>query len=182
MIDFTCKFAASPWERLPLSAENEPIMPEQPAYVPNPARSALMARIGGRDTGPELRVRRFLHARGLRYSLHDRHLTGRPDIVFRCRRIAVFVHGCFWHRHPGCSATRTPKTRLEFWEPKFRANVARDEQVRSALTEQGWRVIVIWECETTTEDALLSLTCAIKSARADDARDTLSYGRKRARR
>lgn len=154
-------------------------MPPQPAYLPNAARSALMARIGARNTGPELRVRRFLHARGLRYSLHGRNLAGRPDIVFRSRRIAVFVHGCFWHRHPGCAATRTPKTRTEFWEPKFLANVARDGQVQATLIAEAWRVVIVWECETTNEGALLRLARLIERTRLDDGRAASGRRQKR---
>ncbi|MEP9350215.1 very short patch repair endonuclease [Xanthobacter sp. KR7-225] len=115
----------------------------------DPARSAQMARVRGKDTKPELKVRRALHAAGLRFRLQARDLPGRPDIVFRSRRIAIFVHGCFWHRHrdPACKLTRAPKSRLNFWGPKFDANVARDERNQAALREQGWTVIVIWECD-----------------------------------
>ncbi|WP_412179948.1 very short patch repair endonuclease [Variovorax paradoxus] len=111
------------------------------------ARSRLMARIGGKGTKPELAVRSLLHRMGLRFRLHDRMLPGSPDIVLRRHRTVVFVHGCFWHRH-GCRMTTTPKTRKEFWQQKFDANVARDERSERKLEELGWRVLVVWECET----------------------------------
>lgn len=114
----------------------------------DPARSAQMARIKGRDTKPEMRVRRALHAAGLRYRLQARELPGRPDIVFRRARLAIFVHGCFWHRHPGCKHARTPKSRLDFWEPKLSANVDRDRRHEDELRAAGWSVLTIWECET----------------------------------
>ena len=118
------------------------------------ARSALMGRIRGRDTTPELAVRRALHALGYRFRTHVRGLPGRPDIVFPKRRAAVFVHGCFWHRH-GCSKTYTPKSRHGFWEDKFAANVERDGRVREALACADWRVFVAWECEIETDPALV---------------------------
>lgn len=106
-----------------------------------------MGRVRSSDTQPELFVRRALYAAGLRYRLHPKDVPGRPDVVFRARQIALFVHGCFWHRHPGCKATRTPKSRVTFWKAKFAENVARDRRVVKALTAAGWRVIVLWECE-----------------------------------
>lgn len=132
----------------------------------DPARSAQMALIRGADTKPELRVRRALHKLGLRYRLHDRRLPGRPDLAFPSRRIALFVHGCFWHRHPdpGCKLTRTPKSRLEFWESKFSENVERDFRKRRDLTTLGWRVITIWECETRSAERLAELGTAIRDA------------------
>jgi DNA mismatch endonuclease, patch repair protein len=113
-------------------------------------RSRVMARVKGRNTGPEMRLRRALHARGLRYRLHGAaaggKLAGSPDLVFAGRRAAVFVHGCFWHRHPGCPAASTPSTRTDYWLPKFERNVARDAVARTALRAAGWRVAVVWEC------------------------------------
>lgn len=111
-------------------------------------RSENMRRIRGRDTRPEMAVRRALHARGLRFRLHRRDLPGRPDIVLPGRRLVVFVHGCFWHRHEGCRGATTPSTRPEFWQAKFDANVARDAMVVAALVGAGWRVETVWECET----------------------------------
>lgn len=113
----------------------------------SPARSAQMALVKGKDTKPEMVVRRLVHRMGYRYRLHSRDLPGQPDLTLRSRRKVIFVHGCFWHRHPGCKATRTPKSRVEFWESKFRDNVRRDAAVREALEKTGWQVLVIWECE-----------------------------------
>lgn len=110
-------------------------------------RSRNMAAIRGKDTAPELAVRRILHAMGLRFRLHRRDLPGRPDIVLPKHRTVVFVHGCFWHRHEDCRYTTTPKTRQEFWQSKFAANIERDRRNRTDLLQLGWRVIVIWECE-----------------------------------
>lgn len=117
-------------------------------------RSRHMARIRDRDTQPELQVRRVAHAMGLRYRLYRRDLPGTPDLVFPRWRRAVFVHGCFWHRHLGCSKTTTPKTRADFWEEKFRANQARDARKFAGLQAAGWRPVVIWECETRDAEAL----------------------------
>ncbi len=128
----------------------------------DPARSAQMALIRGRDTKPELRVRKALHTAGLRYRLHDRRLPGVPDLVFPSRRLALFVHGCFWHQHPGCAASRMPKSRLDFWQPKLAGNVERDATKHSELQAIGWRVRVIWECETRSVDALATLVAEIK--------------------
>lgn len=111
------------------------------------ARSALMGRIRGADTGPEMAVRRAAHRLGYRFRLHRRSLPGRPDLVFPSRRAAIFVHGCFWHRHEGCRKASSPKTRVEFWEAKFARNVERDAEVQQRLRAAGWRVLVIWECE-----------------------------------
>ena len=110
-------------------------------------RSRNMAAIRGKDTAPELAVRRILHAMGLRFRLHRKDLPGRPDIVLPKHRTVVFVHGCFWHRHEACRYTTTPKTRQEFWQSKFAANIERDNRNRTDLLQLGWRVIVIWECE-----------------------------------
>ena len=107
-----------------------------------------MARILSRDTQPEITVRRLLHSLGYRYRLHRRELPGSPDICFPSRKKAIFVHGCFWHRHDGCSRTTTPRTRTSFWEDKFRKNVIRDRENMSGLAEIGWDAMVVWECET----------------------------------
>lgn len=111
------------------------------------ARSALMGRIRGVDTGPEMVVRRAAHRLGYRFRLHRRSLPGRPDLVFPSRRAAIFVHGCFWHRHEGCRKATMPKTRVEFWRAKFARNIERDAEVQQSLRAGGWRVLVIWECE-----------------------------------
>ncbi len=127
-------------------------------------RSARMAQVRSRDTKPELRVRRFLHARGLRYRLHQRVAMARPDLVFASRKTVVFVHGCIWHRHPdpACPLTRTPKSRIDFWTAKFAENVARDARQRVALEAAGWRVLVIWECQTNNQEQLEALARAVQ--------------------
>lgn len=111
-------------------------------------RSRMMASIGPTNTAPEVAVRRYLHAAGLRYRLHDKRLPGRPDIVLPGHRIAIFVHGCFWHRHPGCRYATTPATNAAFWKDKFAGNARRDKAKTGQLERQGWTVLVIWECET----------------------------------
>ena len=113
-----------------------------------------MARIRGQNTQPEVAVRRLLHARGYRFRLHRRDLPGTPDICFPGRKKAIFVHGCFWHRHQGCSRMTTPKTRTSFWEDKFRQNVVRDRVNITALAELGWGVMVVWECEARNLEML----------------------------
>lgn len=118
------------------------------------ARSENMRRVRGKDTGPEQIVRRALHARGLRFRLHRRDLPGTPDVVLPRHGLALLVHGCFWHRHPGCPRASTPATRGDFWDAKFRRTVARDAEQAAALAAAGWRTAVIWECETRRPDAL----------------------------
>jgi DNA mismatch endonuclease (patch repair protein) len=111
-------------------------------------RSRLMAAIRGKDTKPELVVRRMVHRMGYRFRLHLKSLPGTPDLVFPRRRLAIFIHGCFWHRHQGCARSTTPKSRAEFWQAKFDANIARDHRDMAALDALGWRVAVLWECQT----------------------------------
>lgn len=113
-------------------------------------RSRMMSGIRGRDTKPEMVVRKYLHAAGLRFRLAPKNLSGKPDIVLPKYRTVVFVHGCFWHRHERCRYATTPATNVDFWLNKFKANIARDKRTYDLLTEAGWRVLVIWECETTT--------------------------------
>jgi len=120
-------------------------------------RSAMMGRIRGADTKPELFVRRALHAMGYRYRTHVRELPGSPDLVFTKRHAAIFVHGCFWHRH-GCRKTYFPKTRQEFWHKKFEGNVKRDRRNQKLLADAGWSVLVLWECEVESDDTLLGRT------------------------
>ena len=105
-----------------------------------------MAGIRGKNTTPELRLRKALHGAGFRFRLHSAKLPGRPDIVLPKFRAAVFVHGCFWHRHEGCRNASIPKSNAAFWEDKFARNVERDAMNRAGLSEAGWRVAVIWEC------------------------------------
>ncbi len=113
------------------------------------ARSERMSRIHGKDTKPEIKVRRLIHGMGYRYRLHRGNLPGRPDLVFSSRRKVIFVHGCFWHRHPDtrCKLARLPKSRLDFWRPKLESNRARDIENQKKLAEAGWQVLVLWECE-----------------------------------
>ena len=131
----------------------------------DPARSAQMARVRGVDTKLELRVRRALHQAGLRYRLHDKHLPGRPDIVFSSRKIAVFVHGCFWHRHddPECKLARLPKSRQDFWIPKLEGNRERDIRNIARLEKLGWHPIVVWECQVGRESFFATLVRKIKT-------------------
>lgn len=117
-------------------------------------RSEIMSRIRGRDTKPELVVRRIAHRLGFRFRLHRKDLPGSPDIVFPRYRAIIMVHGCFWHRHPGCKYAYTPKTRVQFWRQKFEGNVVRDRRNERALSERGWRTTVIWECETKDQQAV----------------------------
>jgi DNA mismatch endonuclease, patch repair protein len=112
-------------------------------------RSEIMSRVRGKDTKPELRVRSYLHAAGLRYVLHDKRLPGKPDLCFPSRKAVLFVHGCFWHGHYGCKKATIPTTRSEFWQAKIDANKRRDFRDRHALETLGWQVRVIWECSLT---------------------------------
>jgi DNA mismatch endonuclease (patch repair protein) len=116
-----------------------------------------MSAVRGKNTGPELRLRRIVYGLGYRYRLHRRNLPGTPDLVFPGRRKVVFLHGCFWHQHEGCAAARIPKTRPEFWLEKFSQNKARDERVVASLEAAGWRSLVIWECELAEPDKVASL-------------------------
>ncbi len=111
-------------------------------------RSRMMSGIRGKDSRPELQVRRILFAAGYRFRLHRRDLPGTPDIVLPGRRIAIFVQGCFWHAHQGCKYAKLPSTRQEFWRAKLHANVERDQRALQALLSMGWRVLWIWECAT----------------------------------
>lgn len=106
-----------------------------------------MAKVKSKGTKPEMVVRRILFSMGYRYRLHDRSLPGSPDIIFKSKKKAIFVHGCFWHRHDGCPLGRLPKSRLDFWIPKLEGNRERDTRTLHQLKSQGWDVLVIWECE-----------------------------------
>jgi DNA mismatch endonuclease (patch repair protein) len=116
--------------------------------VDKATRSRMMSGIRGKDTLPELRVRRFLHARGFRFRLHSRKLPGRPDLVLTKHAAVIFVHGCFWHRHAGCRFATQPASNALFWRTKFEQNVARDRRKARELGRLGWRVFVVWECRT----------------------------------
>jgi DNA mismatch endonuclease (patch repair protein) len=118
------------------------------------ARSQIMARIRSKDTKAEIAVRKAATALGYRYRLNRRDLPGTPDLVFPRLKKAVFVHGCFWHRHEGCKYSYNPKSRIEFWTKKFQNNVARDDRVKGELERLGWQVVVIWECQTSDFNSL----------------------------
>ncbi len=129
-------------------------------------RSWNMSRIKGRDTGPELRLRSLLHRAGFRFRLHAKELPGKPDIVLPKYRAAIFVHGCFWHRHEGCRNATMPSTRTEFWKSKFDTNVGRDERNQAALKAAGWTVFTVWECELKSDapGVVEKLSYAIREA------------------
>ncbi|RWP73224.1 very short patch repair endonuclease [Mesorhizobium sp.] len=120
-------------------------------------RSHNMRRIRSGGTGPELRVRRIAHALGFRFRLHRKDLPGTPDLVFPRHRKAVFVHGCFWHQHPGCRYACLPATRQDYWLPKLARNAERDADVRNALETDGWQVLEIWECQTRDSELVRQL-------------------------
>ncbi len=115
-----------------------------------------MGSIHAIDTGPEMLVRRLVHRMGYRYRVHDKALPGKPDLVFPARKKILFVHGCFWHFHEGCPGFREPRSRLDFWLPKLRANRERDRTVKEQLSLAGWDVLEIWECETSDLAVLAS--------------------------
>lgn len=116
-----------------------------------------MAAVSNKDTLPEILVRRALHRLGYRFRLHRSDLPGTPDIVLPKYKLCIFVHGCFWHRHPGCKRASTPSTNVEFWERKFEKNVNRDAATVDRLTKMGWRVEVIWTCQTSRSDDLMKV-------------------------
>jgi DNA mismatch endonuclease (patch repair protein) len=120
--------------------------PLKQAFISKKVRSAIMASVRTRSTGPELAVRALLHSLGYRYRLNDRSLPGSPDLVFPSRRKAIFVHGCFWHGHR-CRFGRLPESRKDYWAPKIAGNRARDRQALRALKKGGWEALVVWQCE-----------------------------------
>lgn len=122
--------------------------------VDSETRSRIMSNIHGKDTVPEMAVRRLIHGMGYRYRLHDRSLPGSPDLVFRSRKKAIFVNGCFWHSHQGCRLATVPKTRTDYWSVKFRSNMERDRRTLTDLHALGWRVLVVWECEIKDVEVL----------------------------
>lgn len=120
-----------------------------------------MARIRARDTAPEKHLRKLLHHEGFRFRLHSRTLPGRPDIVLARHNAAIFVHGCFWHRHPGCASAYEPKSRTEFWTRKFEENVERDKRQIGALRDAGWRIGIVWECGLRRPEAREATAAAV---------------------
>jgi DNA mismatch endonuclease (patch repair protein) len=142
----------------------------RPALDVDAETSRRLGRIRQRDTAPELAVRRLLYQLGLRFRVRNCDLSGSPDVANRAARWAVFVHGCFWHRHAGCRRTTTPKRNREFWLAKFEANVARDDRVVEALRSRGFEVAVIWECETQNPVALRAALKVLRCAEIDSRR------------
>lgn len=125
-------------------------------------RSYNMSRIKGKDTKPEMLLRKFLHANGFRYSLHKKELPGRPDIVLTKYKTIIFVHGCFWHGHDNCKYFKIPQTRTQWWTDKINRNKANDEKSIKALKKLGWKVIVVWECKLKPASAEKTLNSLLK--------------------
>lgn len=118
-----------------------------------------MARIRGKNSAPELALRRLVHGMGFRYRLHCKDLPGNPDMVFPARDAVIFMHGCFWHRHTNCGRARTPKSRVAFWTEKLEGNRLRDQRNRRKLRAMGWRVLVVWECQLSNPEKVSALVC-----------------------
>ncbi len=121
-------------------------------------RSWNMSRICSKDTKPEVLLRSALHREGFRFRKNDKKLPGKPDIVLPKFRTIVFLHGCFWHRHDNCQMAATPKTNVDFWKGKFKKNIERDKEVKIALEKLGWIVVLVWECEISSEKLLYAKT------------------------
>jgi DNA mismatch endonuclease (patch repair protein) len=130
-------------------------------------RSRHMKKIKGKDTKPEMIVRKFLHANGFRFRLHDKSLPGRPDIKLSKYKTAIFIHGCFWHGHQDCHIYQMPKTRIEFWKNKIDNNIVRDKRNLEALEQAGWKVIVIWECQLKATKRTIELQSLINTLRGE---------------
>ena len=152
-----CQQVANPLVLLPARS---PIMAREPRRPPatTPERSRIMKAVGRRGTGPERLLRQALRKLGLRFATNSRDLPGSPDIVFRNARLAIFVHGCFWHRHRGCSRTTMPRSNRQYWRLKFAANVRRDRQKLSQLAKIGWRALVVWQCQIEADPAAVAST------------------------
>jgi DNA mismatch endonuclease, patch repair protein len=136
-------------------------LPPRPAREPL-TRSQAMSRIRARNTKPEMRVRSAIHRLGLRFRKHGKDLPGNPDLVNRRKRWVIFVHGCFWHSHAGCPLASQPKSNTDYWKPKLEGNLARDRAQHCELERQGYRVFVIWECETRRPEALARSVLALR--------------------
>lgn len=130
-------------------------------HVSQAKRSDIMRQVRAKDTAPERLIRSAAHRLGLRFRLYRRDLPGTPDLVFPKARVALFVHGCFWHRHAGCAKATTPKSNTEFWSEKFRRNVLRDQVKMQELSNLGWRTVIIWQCEVPSLDR----ACRVLEAR-----------------
>ena len=125
-----------------------------PDKFSNDVRSRVMSRIRSRDTKPEKLVRSMIYSLGYRFRLHDKKLPGKPDLVLKKHQTAVFVNGCFWHQHPGCKKAVSPKSNKTYWDPKLAKNVERDKKNIEAIENEGWRCLILWECETNDLEAL----------------------------
>ena len=122
-------------------------------------RSWNMSKIHGADTSIEIKVRKYLFSKGFRFRKNDKRFAGKPDIVLPKYKTIIFIHGCFWHRHPNCKDATTPKTRTDFWQAKFNKNIENDEKNVKKLTDDGWKVIILWECEINKDfDNLMNKT------------------------
>ncbi len=139
-------------------------------------RSRMMSGIRGRNTRPEVALRKALHAHGFRFRLHSTALPGRPDIVLPRHKVIILVHGCFWHRHAGCRYTTMPATRPEFWTSKFRRTVERDGENVGSLLALGWRVAVIWECALSRSEIAATTSSLAEWVRSPKAEPTLELG------
>lgn len=133
-----------------------------PDHLLSNKRSWNMSRILSKNTSPELLVRKYLHKNGFRFRIHRKDLPGKPDIVLSKYNTVIFVHGCFWHRHKNCKRCTTPKSNIEYWKNKFNSNINRDEKNYNDLINNGWKVIIIWECEAKIEKNLDNLIKKLK--------------------
>ena len=129
-------------------------MSREVLHIVSEQRSRNMSAIKSKNTKPEIKVRKVLHSMGYRFRLHSKNLPGSPDIVLPKYKTVIFVHGCFWHRHENCKYASTPKTRQEFWENKFKANVKRDLEIQEKIKNIGWKYVVIWECEARNIESI----------------------------
>lgn len=134
-------------------------------FLSKTERSFRMSRIRGKDTKPEILLRKKLHGMGFRYRLHEKLLPGRPDIVLPKYRAVVFVHGCFWHHHQGCKVANNPKSNSDFWQKKFEDNISRDKLNEARLLNLGWRIFTVWECELVTRRILATVESLAKKLR-----------------
>ena len=142
-------------------------------------RSAMMARVRNRNTEPELRVRKVLHRAGYRFRLHRTDLPGTPDILLPRHKLAIFVHGCFWHGHQDCKRARLPETSADFWKAKIERNIARDAHVKASLADLGYRVLTVWGCEVKDEVRLLSRVASIVGGAKGNATAPFAHRRHR---
>ena len=132
-------------------------MKKEANHLISASRSKNMSAIKSKNTRPEIIVRKFLHSKGYRFRLHRKDLPGSPDIVLPKYKTAIFVHGCFWHRHQGCKYATNPKTRIKFWENKFNQNIKRDKENILSLRNLKWEVLVVWECQLKNLEEYISL-------------------------